>query len=182
MTISRVAALTGRPGVGKTTALVRVVELLVKDGYKPGGFYTREVRQGGVRTGFEIVDLTSGARAELASVGRVEGPHVGRYAVNLDSIRSVAVAGVKKALAEADAVFVDEVGPMELLSREFVDVVREVLRSGRPALFTLHISARHSVVQEVRNHAGQYLYVLDVRNRDAVPHTVYGVMLGWLKS
>ena len=56
--------LTGRPGVGKTTVVRRVVERLSRP---TGGFYTCELREGGRRTGFEIVTL-DGQRATLSHV------------------------------------------------------------------------------------------------------------------
>jgi nucleoside-triphosphatase THEP1 len=49
-----VILLTGRPGIGKTTVIKKIVSLL---GSNTGGFYTREIRQQGKRTGFEIVTL-----------------------------------------------------------------------------------------------------------------------------
>jgi len=36
--------LTGRPKVGKSTLVLKVVETLKKEGCLPGGFYTMEVR------------------------------------------------------------------------------------------------------------------------------------------
>ena len=42
--------LTGRPGCGKTTLIQRV--LMMYEG-PADGFYEREIREGGVRLGFE---------------------------------------------------------------------------------------------------------------------------------
>jgi nucleoside-triphosphatase THEP1 len=77
LTTSKVAALTGRPGVGKTTALIKILHMLQADGHVVGGFYTREVRSGGVRRGFEVYDIMSGKKGMLASTELAEGA-VGR--------------------------------------------------------------------------------------------------------
>ena len=58
--------LIGPSGCGKTTALRRIVEGLEGSA---SGFYTREVRAGGRRTGFELVTL-EGERALLATTAR----------------------------------------------------------------------------------------------------------------
>lgn len=47
--------ITGMPGVGKTTLIKRLSEEL-KD-YHPVGFYTAEIREEGVRKGFELIGL-----------------------------------------------------------------------------------------------------------------------------
>ncbi|HLE08920.1 MAG TPA: nucleoside-triphosphatase, partial [Thermodesulfobacteriota bacterium] len=50
--------LTGRPRVGKSTLIRKVVERLKEFGYKNiGGFYTLEVRKEGERAGFSINTL-----------------------------------------------------------------------------------------------------------------------------
>jgi nucleoside-triphosphatase len=58
----RVILLTGLPGVGKTTVLIRVVEGLRANGITVGGIISNEVRENGIRMGFEISDLTNGKR------------------------------------------------------------------------------------------------------------------------
>ncbi|HDD66608.1 MAG TPA: hypothetical protein ENG52_03180, partial [Nitrososphaeria archaeon] len=40
-------ALTGRPGCGKTTAILRIVDLLLEKGVKVYGMYTEEIRERG---------------------------------------------------------------------------------------------------------------------------------------
>jgi nucleoside-triphosphatase len=57
--------LTGPPGCGKTTVILRLLQRL-RD-LRLVGFYTLEMRQRGQRVGFEIVGL-SGRRAVLAHV------------------------------------------------------------------------------------------------------------------
>lgn len=174
--------MTGRPGVGKTTALMSVVELLRKDGVRVGGFYTRELRETGVRKGFEVVDIISGETALLASVSTTPGLRIGRYVVMLDNLERLGVRSLEKGLETCDVLAVDEVGPMELLSNKFVETVEKILRSGKPSVFTVHVSATHPVAKSIRKLAGENLYLLDMVNRDRVPQVVYEVVRKWLRS
>lgn len=77
----RILLLTGSPGVGKTSVLLRIVESLKAKGYGVGGMISREVRVGGGRVGFEILDLNTGRTGWLAHVTQKHGPQVGRYRV-----------------------------------------------------------------------------------------------------
>ena len=47
--------ITELPGVGKTTLIVKIAEAL-KD-FHPAGFYTTEIREEGMRKGFELISL-----------------------------------------------------------------------------------------------------------------------------
>ncbi len=182
MTTFKTAVLTGRPGIGKTTALIKVLEMLRSNGFTVGGFYTRELRRSGVRYGFEIHDIMSGRTAVMASVDLSAGPKIGRYRVSINNIDKVGVASIRNALDQAQSILVDEVGPMELLSQAFVEAVRELLRSDKPKLLTIHLSARHPLVEEVRRAAGKNLYLLDMENRDIIPSIIFQVMVKWLTS
>jgi len=67
----RVLLITGSPGVGKTTLLLRIVEALKAKGYSVGGMVSREVRSCGARVGFEIIDLADNTkRGWLAHVNQ----------------------------------------------------------------------------------------------------------------
>ena len=66
----RVLLLTGSPGVGKTTVLIKTVDALKAKGVSVGGMISREAREGNVRVGFEIVDLTNGKHGWLAHVNQ----------------------------------------------------------------------------------------------------------------
>jgi nucleoside-triphosphatase len=74
--VAKNVLVTGRPGVGKTTAVTRAVEELKKHGLRVGGFISREERKEGVRTGFVVIDLetsegdVSGSRRKWYSQNR----------------------------------------------------------------------------------------------------------------
>ena len=131
--MGRTILLTGRPGVGKTTVIKRVVEQL---GARAGGFYTAEMRKGGRRQGFKIVTL-DGQEGILSHVDIKGQPRVSRYGVNLTDLDEVAVAALRQAIAEADIVVVDEIGKMELFSEEFRKAVTEAVESEKPVLGTV---------------------------------------------
>lgn len=54
-------------GVGKTTLVQKVCEVLVSSGVGVEGFYTEEVREGGRRVGFDVVTVT-GERGHLSRI------------------------------------------------------------------------------------------------------------------
>ncbi len=161
-------AVTGRPGIGKTTLALKVSDTLKKHGVKVDGMYTVEVREGGVRMGFKVVRI-SGGEGTLAWKGLGGGPRVGRYTVNLRDLEEVGVRGILEGVEKADFIVVDEVGPMELYSRRFREAVERLLDSSKPALITVHYRSRDPLVLEVKRRAGGNLIILDEGNRDRVP-------------
>ncbi|NQS79356.1 MAG: hypothetical protein HQQ74_11805, partial [Methanoculleus bourgensis] len=72
--------ITGRPGSGKTTLIRRLAERFA--GCSPVGFYTVEVREEGMRVGFDLVSLT-GERRPLARTGFPGPCRVGKYGVDI---------------------------------------------------------------------------------------------------
>jgi nucleoside-triphosphatase len=67
-------AITGPPGVGKSTVANKVVELC-KTRATVGGILTRDRRLKGNRIGFEIMDITSGSLGQLADLWG-KGPRI----------------------------------------------------------------------------------------------------------
>ena len=130
--------LTGLPGSGKSTVLLRVVERLRGEGLRIGGIITPEVRVGGRRVAFKVVDLHSGREGLLASVDRIGGPRVGRYRVDVKGFEEVALPALEYAERECDLICIDEIGRMELFSQAFRRRVEELFRSGKPLLAVVH--------------------------------------------
>jgi nucleoside-triphosphatase len=55
----------GLPGIGKTTLVQKVCNMLRDGGFSVKGFFTEELRKGGTRVGFDVVTL-DGKRGALA--------------------------------------------------------------------------------------------------------------------
>lgn len=130
--------LTGLPGSGKSTVLLRVVERLRGEGLRVGGVITPEVRVDGRRVAFKVVDLHSGRGDILASVKYRRGPKVGRYRVDVEAFESVALPALEYAERECDLICIDEIGRMELFSQAFRRRIEELFRSGKPLLAVVH--------------------------------------------
>lgn len=167
--------LTGHPGVGKTTVIHKTVALLQRPA---GGFYTREVRAGGRRTGFEIVTL-EGQTAPLATTRddlhfARSGRH-GRYRVNLAGLEQVAVPALRAAHRAGHLVIVDEIGPMEILSGPFCDAVWELLEAGSPLLGTI-VGRPYRFADDVKGRADVTLRRVTPANRDDLPRELASLL------
>ncbi len=126
--------ITGAPGVGKTT----LIHTLLKELSVPaGGFYTQEMRNSkGTRTGFKICTLNN-QEGVLAAVNLSSRYRVGKYGVNLQDFERIGVTSIVKALAESHLIVIDEVGKMELFSRQFQNILLKVLDSPKTLLGTI---------------------------------------------
>ena len=174
-------ALTGPPGCGKTTAVLKVIKGLRSRGVEVEGVYTEEIRERGRRVGFAIKRI-SGGSGILAHINLSSGPKHGKYGVNLRDLESIAVAAILEGIRSAEVVVVDEVGPMELRSTKFRDAVEELLRSDKNAVLTVHYRSRDPLVSMVKRAAGGNLIVLTPENRDRVPGKIVEEILRALRS
>jgi nucleoside-triphosphatase len=120
--------LTGHPGCGKTTLIQRVIAQL---NAPLGGFYTQEMRVGGVREGFKMITF-DGQEGILAHVKFPGPPRVGRYGVDLDALAAVGVASIQRALHDDMLVVIDEIGSMEMFSAAFCRAVTAALDGANP--------------------------------------------------
>ena len=67
MNLKIISLCFGLWGIGKTTLIKLIVDLLTKKGIVCHGFYTEEIREKGKRIGFDIVSL-EGQRAKLSRI------------------------------------------------------------------------------------------------------------------
>ncbi len=132
---------------------------------KVGGIVSREIRTNNTRIGFEFIDLTTNDRSVLASISG-NGPKVGKYFVNVAGCR-FAAERLKNAVRNSDIIICDEIGPMELKSREFVDSVKNLLYVDKKVIVVVHQKLQHVVTDEFRDKSA-LLINLGLENRDKV--------------
>jgi len=151
-----IIVLRGRPGVGKTTLVSKVV----KD-FEAVGFYTKEVRDyQGKRIGFDIV-LHNGQTFVLAR--KVEGrPRIGKYKVFVEELeKALKVIGS----VDRKILFVDEIGKMESLSQKFQ---RWLFESAEKAAFLLATGPHIDIplLEKFIDKFNPVIYSVDERNRN----------------
>jgi nucleoside-triphosphatase len=164
--MTRILILTGAPGVGKTTLLTNTVDALKTKGVRVGGMITREVREGNVRVGFEILDLTSNKHGWLAHVNGQGGPQVGKYYVNLNELDNVGVAAITQAIEKCDVIVIDEIGPMELFSPKFKQAVTQALEGKKLMLTVVHGKAKDPLVTQIKRRVDAEIFNVTFSNRE----------------
>jgi nucleoside-triphosphatase len=178
----RVLLLTGSPGVGKTTVLLRVVESLKAKGYSVGGMISREVRSDGTRVGFEVLDLSTNRRGWLAHVNQPIGPQVGKYRVNLDDLNDIGVEAIGKAVDKCDVIAIDEIGPMELFSEKFREAVGKAVECGKVVVGVVHWKARDRLIEEVKKREDTEVLEVTCENRNKLHESIVGKAVVFLES
>jgi len=126
----------------------------------------REVREGGVRVGFEIMDLSTGTRGWLAHVNQLTGPRIGKYHVNLTDLEVIGVGAIIDALQNADILAIDEIGPMELSSTAFSNALVKAVESSKPILGTIHYGLKNSIINSIKNREGTEILKVTYKNRE----------------
>ena len=170
--MKRLIFVTGQPGVGKTSVLLRSVNGLKNRGYEIGGMISRDVREGGVRVGFEIMDFSTGQRGWLAHINQPTGPKISKYRVNLTDLDAIGVSSILDAVRNADVIIVDEIGPMELFSSAFRDAVVEAVESNKPVLGTIHFGLRNPLVNSIRKREDAEIFEVTYENRETLHNLI----------
>ncbi len=163
--------LTGPPRCGKTTVVEKVVARFPG---RAAGFYTREVREGGVRVGFEIVTL-DGKTALLSHVDFPGPCRVGKYGVDLENFHRVALPALEPAPG-IDLIVVDEVGKMECFSSRFVAAMERLWRQPVPLLITVAAKGG-GYIAAIKDKPDKILLTVTPANRDELPNEILDLLL-----
>ncbi len=172
--------LTGLPGSGKTSTLLKLIEMLEEEGKTVGGMITEPITEGGKRTGLQIVNRITGERGRLAHISIESRYMFGKFGVDLTALEGVGVRALEQAASEADIVVIDEVGKLEVESEPFVEAVKDVLDMDKPVLLTLHKKSRNPLLQDIRKRDDVRILEVTPINRSLLPYKVMKLMKGQL--
>ncbi len=154
--------LTGRPGIGKTTVITRLADLLTNK--TTAGFYTEEIREGGQRQGFGATTF-SGGSGVLSHVGLQSRHRVGRYGVDVAAFEQLVLPELGR---RCDVMLIDEIGKMECFSTRFVEAVRGLLDGPTPIVATVGAFGG-GFIAEVKARSDAEVWQVTRENRDGLP-------------
>ncbi len=152
-------AIIGKPAIGKTTICERICSKL-KEKTSVSGFVTKEVREKGTRVGFKAYDLATGKEVWLAKIGEGQ-PRVGKYVVLVSEFEDF----VKNLNWDGELVVIDEIGPMELKSDAFLQLIEKLL-ARKNLLFVVHQTLSNPLVERIKEHFK--LFVVSKQNRETL--------------
>jgi nucleoside-triphosphatase THEP1 len=157
--------LTGRPGVGKTTIIQRIISQLT---CRLGGFTTQEIRRGDLRVGFSIRAVDDDQEGILAHIDSPSPYRVSKYGVNVDEMERVGVAALCRALESSDLIVMDEIGRMENYCPTFRRAVLDGLDASQMVLGTLQMRST-PFLDAIRQRPDVIVKLVTSQNRDGLP-------------
>lgn len=140
--------ITGPPGIGKTTLIKKLFEELRH--FHSVGFYTEEIREGGIRKGFELKSL-DGRKGILSHVDIKSTFRVGKYGVDVagfeDFLAPIGFLNPATAL-----IIIDEIGKMECASEKFKKLLKEILNSEKLVIATIALKGGGAIAEIKKRH------------------------------
>jgi len=155
--------ITGLSAVGKTTLIKKLAERL--SNLHPVGFYTEEIREGGVRKGFDLTSL-DGKRG-LLSHRETNSPYrVGKYGVDIKGFENF-LESIAFLAPATGLIIIDEIGKMECLSPEFRRMIKEILSSEKMLIATVALKGG-GLIEEIKRRDDVKLFEITQKNRDSL--------------
>lgn len=164
--------MTAAPGTGKSTAIQKIISLIGKD--RCGGVYAGEIAENGERTGFKITTL-DGKEGVLSSIYSSSPLRVAEFGVNLEEFESICLPALKDALENKEVLIIDEIGPMQMYSKAYQDMLIQIAESGKTAVGTIY-QGPYPWIDEFKKHKNVELIELSLENRDWLPAHIVKTM------
>jgi nucleoside-triphosphatase len=155
--------ITGLPGVGKTTLIKKISEALTD--LNPVGFYTEEIREEGLRRGFQWISL-DGRRGVLSHTDVRSAYRVGKYKVDVNGFENF-LDSIPFFNPNTGLIIIDEIGKMECLSGQFKKLLEELLDSEKEVIATIALKGS-GLIEEIKKRHDIKLFELTKSNRDAL--------------
>jgi nucleoside-triphosphatase len=170
--------ITGLPGVGKTTLIKGILHEIRS--LNPIGFYTEEIREKGIRTGFSLINVT-GEKSILAAENIPSRFRVGKYGVDLVNFEKF-IGTIPFRDPASRLIIIDEIGKMECFSKLFTDLVMELLSSNKLVVATVALKGT-GLIAQVKSRPDIELIEITTDNRnDLLPSILSRIALNRQRS
>ena len=163
--------ITGLPGIGKTTLIKKISEELKH--LHPVGFYTTEIREEGMRKGFELISL-EGKKGILSHIDIKSPYRVGKYEVDIKSFEDF-LDQIKFFPPTIGLIIIDEIGKMECYSDKFKKLLKEILDSEKWVIATIARKGS-GLIAEVKKRKDIKLFEMTSSNRDSLLSEILNLM------
>lgn len=173
-------ALTGRPGVGKSTILLKLREQL-KSILTLYGCIVEEVRDDilNQRTGFNLNYFSENRIESLAKTVAPDGEHIdgthkyqrmSKYYVDMDEICFDMIPYIKYlATLQRSNVLFDEVGKMQNMAEDFLPVITELLKSDNNIVYTVVYNDCETWATQFKDKSKYFVLEITEENREFIP-------------
>jgi len=155
--------VTGVPGVGKTTLIKRLSHELLY--LHPAGFFTEEIRVGGIRMGFSLASL-DGSRATPSHTNIASRHRVGKYGVDIKGFEDF-LDSISFLNPSTNLIIIDEIGKMECLSHKFRLLIKKILDSEKRLIATIALKGS-GVIEEIKKRDDILLIEITHSNRESL--------------
>lgn len=156
--------ITGPPKCGKSTLISRLIKHY--SNYIIYGFITPEVRKDAKRIGFDIIDIYSNERIQLARISNYKTKHkLGKYNVFIEDFDKIVSNLEIHEKHKVDLIIIDEIGKMELFSKKFEELIRKIFQSDIPIIATIGQKMQHPVKDYILNFSGVKIFNLTLQNQ-----------------
>jgi len=130
--------ISGEVGAGKTVVAKQLAAALKRLNITVGGILSPRIVQDGATVGYTVCDLISGEERPFAGLS-TPGIVVGRFFIDRKAL-DLACRAIEGAARNAQVVFVDEVGRLELQGAGLASAVHTLLNSSALAVFLVRES------------------------------------------
>ncbi len=155
--------ITGAPGIGKTTLIIRLSEKLKS--LNPIGFFTSEIRKNNIRVGFELI--SPDGRKFIFSHVEIDSPlRVGKYGVDISAFENF-LESTDFLNPACNLILIDEIGKMECFSIKFKHLIEDLLKGEKSLIATIALRGE-GFIHEVKEHPRVKSFELTRRNRNTL--------------
>lgn len=124
----KVIILSGDIQEGKTTFLIRLIELLKQEGLTISGFTAPGVHEKGRRIGYDLEDIGTGQQMQFIRDVQSKGTfRHGKYFFNESGLEFGKELLSNTNTEEADLIVIDEVGPVEMKGKGWAEDIERLL-------------------------------------------------------